>query len=95
MYTDNKALETETLSFLEFTETSKTGKLPERKPEQTEAQYKALVCANALSDWAMCSFKNPPENFGTGMVEAGILLDITPMPDNFRAWAKKHLNKCD
>ena len=57
----------EAFSFLEFTETSKNGKLPERKPEQTEAQYKALVCANALSDWAMCSFKNPPENFGTGI----------------------------
>jgi len=95
MYTDKTEIKTETFSFLEFSETSKTGKLPERKPGQTEEQYKALVCSNALCDWATCSLKKPPENFGTGMVEAGILLDITPMPDNFKAWAKQHLNKCD
>ena len=59
------------------------------KDLENETDNRAVV-AMGLTMWANCMAGNtPPEYFGMWMVKAGERLGISPLPENFRAEAKK------
>jgi len=59
----------------QFSETSKTGKIP-------QGRIKKAILADALMDWGNCmAGAEPPENFGHGMVEVGKALGVTATPE--------------
>ncbi len=77
---------------LQYSEISITGKLPVRKDNISEEDYKAWICVKALCDWACCiAGAQLPFNFGKGMVEVGKLLGVLPTPDSLREYSKSLL----
>lgn len=67
-----------------FSKTSITGVI--REGESVKS-----ILASALCDWANIDAGNdPPENFGKGMAQVGIYLNISPTRDNLLKLAEKY-----
>lgn len=77
---------------LQYSEISTTGELPENVNNFSEEDYKAWICAKALSDWGICiAGVQIPAKFGEGMVQVGKLLGVSASPNSLMEYSKSLL----
>lgn len=73
-----------------FSDTSITGRLPEKPDSMSDNKFRMVVCANALNDWGICmAGATPPEKFGDGVIAAASFLGVNGSPDSFMEYAEK------